>query len=160
MRSLGTQNGVAQCNLGGCTQIVTSMKISNWPLERSHFSHERPKSRTRDKLNWPLERSNFPTYDQSPDSIHSRQRCYGLNLRQTVCNFLQCNMSKRGDHGTAYEPDRWGGGRCSIMEKVFLVTRQRPATSTFCTYCGDWVKCTYAYILHCHHRQIANLRTD
>ena len=35
-----------------------------------------------------------------------------------------------------------GGGRCSIMEKFFLVTRQRPATSTFCTYCGDWVKCT------------------
>ena len=31
-------------------------------------------------------------------------------MRQTVCNFLQCNMSKRGDHGTAYESDRWGGG--------------------------------------------------
>ena len=30
-----------------------------------------------------------------------------------------------------------GGGRWSIMEKFFLVTRQRPATSTFCTYCGD-----------------------
>ena len=66
-------------------------------------------------------------------------------MRQTVCNFLQCNMSKRGDHGTAYESDRLGGGgggRCSIMEKFFLVTRQRPGTSTFCTYCGDWVKCT------------------
>ena len=59
-------------------------------------------------------------------------------MRQTVCNFLQCNMSKRGDHGTAYESDRWGGGY-SIMEKFFLVTRQRPVTSTFCTCCGDWV---------------------
>ena len=58
------------------------------------------------------------------------------------------------------QTDGGGGGRCSIIEKFFLVTRQRPATSTFCTYCGDWVKCTYAYILHCHHRQIANLRTD
>ena len=29
VRSLGTQNGVAQCNLGGCTQIVTSMKTNN-----------------------------------------------------------------------------------------------------------------------------------
>ena len=28
-----------------------------------------------------------------------------------------------------HESDRWGGGRCSIMEKVFLVTRQRPAHS-------------------------------
>ena len=65
------------------------------------FSHERPKSRTWDKLNWPLERSHFPTHDQSPESIHSCQRCYGLNMRQTDCNFLQCNMSKRGDHGTA-----------------------------------------------------------
>ena len=35
-----------------------------------------------------------------------------------------------------------GGGRCSIMEKFFLVTRQRPATSTFCTYVGDWLKRT------------------
>ena len=34
------------------------------------------------------------------------------------------------------------GGRCSIMEKFFLVTMQGPVTSTFCTYCGDWVKCT------------------
>ena len=40
------------------------------------------------------------------------------------------------------QTDGGGGGRCSIMEKFFLVTRQRPATSTFCTYCGDWVKCT------------------
>ena len=31
-------------------------------------------------------------------------------MRQTVCNFLQCNMSKRGDHGTAYESDGWGVG--------------------------------------------------
>ena len=31
-------------------------------------------------------------------------------MRQIVGNFLQCNMSKRGDHGTTYESDGWGGG--------------------------------------------------
>ena len=65
------------------------------------FSHERPKSPTWDKLNCPLERSHFPTHDQSPHSIHSCQCGYGLNMRQTFCNFLQCNWwmsrSKRGD---------------------------------------------------------------
>ena len=35
-----------------------------------------------------------------------------------------------------------GGGGAVALWKFFLVTRQRPATSTFCTYCGDWVKCT------------------
>ena len=39
-----------------------------------------------------------------------------------------------------------GGGRVGgavALWKSFLSNyRQRPATSTFCTYCGDWVKCT------------------
>ena len=55
-------------------------------------------SQTWDKLNWPSERSHFPTHDpspgavQGPDSIHFCQCCYGLNMRQTVCIFLQCKM--------------------------------------------------------------------
>ena len=35
-----------------------------------------------------------------------------------------------------------GGGTEALWKSFFLVTRQRPATSTFCTYCGDWVECT------------------
>ena len=35
-----------------------------------------------------------------------------------------------------------GGGAVALWKSFFLVTRQRPVTSTFCTYCGDWVKCT------------------
>ena len=64
-------------------------------------------------------------------------------MRQTVCDFLQCNMSRSGEETMVQHMSQTdGGGGCSIMEKFFLVTRQRPATSTFCTYCGDWVKCT------------------
>ena len=51
------------------------------------------------------------------------------------------SRSKKWDHGTAFDVAQRGGG-WSITEKFFSITRQRPATSTFCTYCGDWVKCT------------------
>ena len=41
-------------------------------------------------------------------------------MRQTVCNFLQCNMSKRVDHGTAYESDIWGEGGAVALWKSFF----------------------------------------
>ena len=34
-----------------------------------------------------------------------------------------------------HESDRWGGAEA--LCKSFLVSRQRPTTSTFCTYCGE-----------------------
>ena len=40
------------------------------------------------------------------------------------------------------QTDGGGGGAVALWKSFFLVTRQRPATGTFCTYCGDWVKCT------------------
>ena len=104
-----------QLSLGPVVQTVVDAESAHWQLFSLTVTFA-----DLGKLNWPLERSHFPTHDQSPDSIHSCQRCYGLNMRQTVCNFLQCNMSKRGDHGTAYESDRWGGGGAVALLKRFF----------------------------------------
>ena len=98
-----------QCRMSSHPQQTagSSSQLKTIKLCRMSPSRHRLRlSRTWDNLNWPLERYHFLTHDQSPgavqgpDSIHSCQCCSGLNMRQTVCNFLSltCWTSKRGDH--------------------------------------------------------------
>ena len=69
---------------------------------------------------------NVMLLSSKPQSFHiilsAALRCYGLNMRQTVCHFLQCNMSKRGDHGTDKHVcvRQMGGGGAVALWKSFF----------------------------------------
>ena len=77
------------------------------------------------------------------------QHIYGRITRQTVFNFLQCYMlcvycclDQRKETLVQHLSQTDREGELNHYGTVFSVTRWRSATSTFCTYCGDWTKCT------------------